>query len=105
MTLGRLAVGLGILGSIGDNRLVSSTLLPDLPEPGELMDWSSVMEAALPYAEFLDRYATPSQRARWDAMHERIRRESTGWRSMIDGAPPGRPKSVLAASREPSGRA
>ncbi len=40
------------------------------------MDWSSVMEAALPYAEFLDRHATPGQRARWDAMHERIALEA-----------------------------
>jgi len=36
------------------------------------MDWSSAFEAALPYARFLDRFATPSQRIRWDAMHARI---------------------------------
>jgi hypothetical protein len=33
------------------------------------MDWSSIFAEALPYAEFLDRYATPAQRPRWDAMH------------------------------------
>ena len=39
------------------------------------MDWSTAFEAALPYAAFLDQYATPAQRSRWDAMHERIRLE------------------------------
>jgi hypothetical protein len=37
------------------------------------MDWSTVFEAALPYATFLDQYGTPAQRSRWDAMHERVR--------------------------------
>ncbi len=40
------------------------------------MDWSSAVETALPYAAFLDRHATPTQRARWDAMHARITLES-----------------------------
>jgi Thioredoxin len=40
------------------------------------MDWLSAMETALPYAAFLDRYATPSQRVRWDAMHDRIALEA-----------------------------
>ena len=35
-------------------------------------DWSEVFADALPYASFLDRYATPAQRSRWDAMHERF---------------------------------
>ena len=39
------------------------------------MDWSSAFEAALPYAAFLDRHATPAQRSRWDAMHGRVRLE------------------------------
>ncbi len=39
------------------------------------MDWSSAFESALPYAAFLDRHATPTQRPRWDAMHGRIRLE------------------------------
>jgi thiol-disulfide isomerase/thioredoxin len=36
------------------------------------MDWSSAFQTALPYAEFLDRHANPTQRPRWDAMHARI---------------------------------
>ena len=43
------------------------------PTPGAAMDWSSAFEEALPYAEFLDRFATPTQRPRWDAMHGRVR--------------------------------
>jgi len=37
-----------------------------------MTDWSSVFEDALPYTSFLDRYATPGQRSRWDAMHARF---------------------------------
>lgn len=37
------------------------------------MDWSSLFAEALPYGAFLDRHATPEQRRRWDAMHERVR--------------------------------
>jgi thiol-disulfide isomerase/thioredoxin len=37
------------------------------------MDWSQIFAEALSYNDFLDRYATPEQRKRWDAMHERIR--------------------------------
>jgi thiol-disulfide isomerase/thioredoxin len=36
------------------------------------MDWVGVFEKALPYTAFLDRYATPEQRRRWDAMQARI---------------------------------
>src|SRR4051812_8021792 len=36
------------------------------------MNWSALFEESLPYAAFLDRYATPEQRARWDATHDRI---------------------------------
>ena len=39
------------------------------------MDWSSVFDAALPYLDFLDRYATANKRPRWDAMHDRVRLE------------------------------
>ena len=35
--------------------------------------WTTVFEEALPYPAFLDRYATPAQRTRWDAMHARVR--------------------------------
>ncbi|WP_435015351.1 thioredoxin family protein [Tundrisphaera sp. TA3] len=37
------------------------------------MDWTSAFDAALPYDAFLDRHASPSQRARWDALHARVR--------------------------------
>lgn len=37
------------------------------------MDWSALFAEALPYGAFLDRYANPNQRARWDAMHGRVR--------------------------------
>lgn len=34
--------------------------------------WAALHEEALLYDAFLDRYATPAQRARWDASHQRI---------------------------------
>ena len=37
-----------------------------------MIDWSSIFADALPYQAFLDRYAAPRQRARWDAMHGRF---------------------------------
>jgi len=37
------------------------------------MDWSAAFEASLPYAPFLDKFATPEQRARWDRMHATIK--------------------------------
>jgi hypothetical protein len=37
-----------------------------------MIEWSKVFAEALPYGSFLDRYATPSQRSRWDAMHGRF---------------------------------
>jgi thioredoxin family protein len=37
-----------------------------------MVDWSSIFTDALPYQSFLDRYATPPQRVRWDAMHGRF---------------------------------
>src|SRR4051794_39871054 len=36
------------------------------------MDWSSIFAEALPYPDFLDKYAKPAQRTRWDAMHGRV---------------------------------
>jgi thiol-disulfide isomerase/thioredoxin len=36
------------------------------------MDWPTLFADALPYASFLDRHATPVQRARWDASHARV---------------------------------
>lgn len=37
-----------------------------------MIDWSSAFADALPYTAFLDTYANPTQRTRWDAMHARI---------------------------------
>ncbi len=37
-----------------------------------MIDWSKVFAEALPYGSFLDRDASASQRARWDAMHGRF---------------------------------
>ena len=38
-----------------------------------MMEWSTLFDEALSYTAFLERYATPPQRQRWDAMHARIR--------------------------------
>lgn len=48
------------------------------------MDWSHVFDEALPYRAFLDRYASPEQRRRWDAMHERVRL-SAAQQQMLQG--------------------
>lgn len=37
------------------------------------MDWLNLHAEGLGYSAFLDRYATPAQRGRWDAMHARFR--------------------------------
>jgi hypothetical protein len=37
-----------------------------------MIDWTSHFESALPYDRFLNQYATPGQRVRWDAMHARF---------------------------------
>jgi KTSC domain/Thioredoxin len=37
-----------------------------------VLDWSKVFAEALPYGSFLDRFANPGQRQRWDAMHGRF---------------------------------
>jgi hypothetical protein len=42
-------------------------------EEDPVMDWASVFSTGLPYTAFLDRHATPAQRQRWDAMHERMK--------------------------------
>ena len=36
------------------------------------MDFSEPFHQALPYDDFLDRYASPQQRQRWDAFHDSI---------------------------------
>jgi hypothetical protein len=37
-----------------------------------MINWLNVFAAALPYDSFLAKYATPAQKARWDAMHARF---------------------------------
>jgi Thioredoxin len=37
-----------------------------------MIDWSQVFAEAMPYGTFLEGYATPSQRSRWEAMHGRF---------------------------------
>lgn len=37
------------------------------------MDWSAVFNEALPYEEFLAKYATPEQLNRWSTLHGRVR--------------------------------
>jgi Thioredoxin len=37
-----------------------------------MIDWSNVFAEGLPYAPFLDRYASPAQRARWEAARTRF---------------------------------
>jgi hypothetical protein len=37
-----------------------------------MIDWSSTHADALSYQSFLDRYASPPQRIRWDGMHEQF---------------------------------
>ncbi len=47
-------------------RLLSLERLHHLRNP--MIVWSNVFADALPYRSFLDRYASPAHRARWDAM-------------------------------------
>jgi len=37
------------------------------------VDWMSAFEHALPYTAFLDKYATPAQRPRWDNLHGKLK--------------------------------
>ena len=38
-----------------------------------MLDWSPILAAAVPYADFLERHGTPAQRSRWEAVHANIR--------------------------------
>ncbi len=54
-----------------------TTTAPALPiagagTPPTAEAWQAAFEAALPYQQFLDRHATPDQRGRWDAFHQRV---------------------------------
>ncbi len=61
------------------------------------MDWPSAFDAALPYAAFLDRHATATQRPRWDAMHARIALEP-GQVALLGGFARRMPVLVLAGA-------
>jgi thiol-disulfide isomerase/thioredoxin len=37
-----------------------------------MVDWAEIFKIALDYSAFLDKYASPTHRSRWDAMHARI---------------------------------
>ena len=37
------------------------------------MNWPDLFAESLSYTDFLDRYASPEHRARWDAMHAKVR--------------------------------
>jgi hypothetical protein len=53
------------------SRLVT-TSMDTQPWNQTMIDWPKVFDQALPYRAFLDAYATPAQRERWDAMHARF---------------------------------
>jgi thiol-disulfide isomerase/thioredoxin len=46
--------------------------IPGAGAPPTAEAWAAAFAAALPYRQYLDRHATPEQRARWDASHDRI---------------------------------
>jgi len=48
------------------------------------MDWQAAYQRALPYQEFLDQYATPAQRQRWQAVYDRVRL-SDAQRTLLSG--------------------
>lgn len=48
------------------------TPIPEAGQPPTPAAWQAAFNAALPYAEFLDRHATPEQRARWNGFQEQV---------------------------------
>lgn len=48
------------------------TTTPGAGVPPTSAAWRTAFDAALPYAQFLERHATAEQRSRWQAVHERI---------------------------------
>jgi thiol-disulfide isomerase/thioredoxin len=46
--------------------------IPRAGTPPEPAAWQAAFEAALPYRPYLDRFANPDQRARWDAFHAQV---------------------------------
>ena len=45
--------------------------IPGAGAPPTADAWAAAFAAALPYRDYLERHATPEQRARWDASHDR----------------------------------
>ena len=52
--------------------LTPATTTPGAGVPATPQAWSTAFTAALPYAEFLERHATPEQRTRWQGVHGRV---------------------------------
>ena len=46
--------------------------IPGAGAPPTPEAWQAAFDAALPYREFLDRFANPDQRSRWDAFHKQV---------------------------------
>ncbi|MFM8633388.1 MAG: thioredoxin family protein [Planctomycetia bacterium] len=46
--------------------------IPGAGTPPTPEAWQAAFEAALPYRAYLDRFANPDQRGRWDAFHARV---------------------------------
>ncbi len=61
-----------------------------------MLDWSAIHRAALPYEHFLKTHATPSMRARWDAIYGRVALKPDQ-RSLLGGFTRGMPVLCLAA--------
>jgi thiol-disulfide isomerase/thioredoxin len=55
------------LSFAGPSRAIPGAGSPPTPEA-----WQAAYESAAPYRDFLAHHATPDQRVRWDACHERI---------------------------------
>jgi thiol-disulfide isomerase/thioredoxin len=59
--------------------------------------WSAAFAAALPYDAFLERHGTPEQRARWQAVHDRVTL-SPAHRAVLGGFVRKMPVIVLAGA-------
>lgn len=50
----------------------SAPAIPGAGTPPTPEAWEAAFAAALPYGEYLDRFATPDQRSRWEAFHKQV---------------------------------
>lgn len=48
------------------------TPIPEAGQPPTPVAWQAAFNAALPYGDFLGRYASPDQRLRWDRFKEQV---------------------------------